>query len=848
MARQSSEDTTASDARRPSATASLQSTLNKDVELSLNRSSRHNTWRDSMSGIARSVLLKAKGSIDHIRGVPEHDEHGRPSVPTRSFSSARTRTSRLQEVDATPELRRGASLSLRRVLTTHSKSKRSSLLVDMMAKRSLTKLVGPEELIDEAADTGSVHTSPARASLRNLHVLSMTRSDDSSANLSAKVRTPDRHSRGHDSVDTTGSSPIPIPRGSPPPTIDFEIESGQLSPTRLFGDESLDSSEVKSEAITAHRETPIQAPESPVVDVDTETRNTMIMARRRSKRQAIRSEIERIKDEHIHIPRRSSNDHWRMRKVSRNRPHKLPEASPSPEVIPALPSPMPGTNLPLDDPFDVGPIAAKSLLELPAQATNEALPAKVDGAADPSSGLPATGISISPSSSIRATPAKAHATALALPPEYSAEAVRHIPDGIDDDLATMSPQALRMEIEVSRRALQHLEGRMADIEAELRKAPPYSPPIMTWTGQSEMAAERTDLPLRTLNSDVGPGAHSLQSSGPSSRHTSRESGGTTNALHAGSDTFSEPLQSPLEVQSLFYASDDEKAMLSAKRHLHQVQVLESVRRPDQAELGAVLPSKPAFNIQNPLTEMGPNAEKPGTTVSTPDIGSPVDFYAQRAEREQRYWEIFGIRNRQTTRVPSAESTRTDEIDGVRPSKPRASSAWLLSDDPQQLKRPADWPHPYSNVDDDDEVENEGVHTAPGDDHGASTPAVFVSSTPQALDAELTRPDDLPSPPTDPEEGNRDHGTPSEQRTLAKDVINLLRRSSTEEVLDNEIAADLEDGATQRPKVLPLRLKKNAQSSRSQMSGRACVSVRMTYKDDDDESGIWEDVSDKENER
>ncbi|KAG8626247.1 hypothetical protein KVT40_005192 [Elsinoe batatas] len=843
MVRQSSEDTTASDARRPSATASLQSTLNKDVELSLNRNSRHNTWRDSMSGIARSVLLKAKGSIDHIRGVPEHDEHGRPSVPTRSFSSARTRTSRLQEVDATPELRRGASLSLRRVLTTHSKSKRSSLLVDMMAKRSLTKLVGPEELIDEATDTGSVHSSPARASLRNLHALSMTRSNDSSPSLSAKVRTPDRHSRGHDSVDTTGSSPIPIRRGSPPPTIDFDIESGQLSPTRLFGDETLDSNGNESEAITAHRQTPTQAPESPVVDVDTETRNSMIMARRRSKRQAIRSEIERIKDEHIHIPRRSSNDHWRMRKVSRNRPHKLPEASPSPEAIPALPSPMPGTNLPLDDPFDAGPTVAKSLLEQPARATNEALLARTDGAADPSPGLLAPGISISPSSSVRATPAKAHATALASPPRYSAEAISHVSGDIDGDLATMSPQALRVEIEVSRRALQHLEDRMADIEAELRKAPPYSPPTMTWTGQPEMAAAQTDLPPRPLNSDVEAGAHPSQHSEPSLRHSSGASSGNTNTLHAGSDTFSEVLQSPLEVQSLFYPSDDEKAMLSAKRHLHQVQLLASVGGPDQAEFDAILASKPTFNIQ---TEVGSNAENLGTTVSTPDIGSPVDFYAQRAEREQRYWEIFGVRNRQTTIVPSAESTRTDEIDGVRPSKPRTSSAWILSDDPQQLKRPADWPHPYSNVHGDDEVENEKVHTAPGNVHGALTPAVFGSSTPQTLDAELTRPDDLSSPPADPEERNRDHGTPSEQRDLAKDVINLLRRSSTEEVLDRDMAVDLDKGPTKPPKVLPLRLKKDAQGPGLQLSGRARVSMRMPRKDDDDESSIWEDVSDKEN--
>lgn len=74
-------------ARRPSACHSLQSTLIKDSESSSHKpqTPRHGTWRDSVSGIARSVLLRAKGSIDHMRGAPEQDEQYVPlSCRTRA--------------------------------------------------------------------------------------------------------------------------------------------------------------------------------------------------------------------------------------------------------------------------------------------------------------------------------------------------------------------------------------------------------------------------------------------------------------------------------------------------------------------------------------------------------------------------------------------------------------------------------------------------------------------------------------------------------------------------------------------------------------------------------------------
>jgi len=50
----------------------LQEQLDKDLGMNSNAAkSKHGTWRDSMSGMARSVLLKAKDSIDTLRGASD---------------------------------------------------------------------------------------------------------------------------------------------------------------------------------------------------------------------------------------------------------------------------------------------------------------------------------------------------------------------------------------------------------------------------------------------------------------------------------------------------------------------------------------------------------------------------------------------------------------------------------------------------------------------------------------------------------------------------------------------------------------------------------------------------------
>lgn len=62
--------------RSQSAMDSLQSNLSDDdFQLSLNRSqSTNKTWRRSVGGLAHNMLLKAKASVDTMRGAVDRDE------------------------------------------------------------------------------------------------------------------------------------------------------------------------------------------------------------------------------------------------------------------------------------------------------------------------------------------------------------------------------------------------------------------------------------------------------------------------------------------------------------------------------------------------------------------------------------------------------------------------------------------------------------------------------------------------------------------------------------------------------------------------------------------------------
>lgn len=75
MERPSSAYPFLTDSRSQSAMNAHHSNLSKnDFQLSLNRSRDiKRTWRDSVGGIAQNVLLKAKASIDNMRGATEHE-------------------------------------------------------------------------------------------------------------------------------------------------------------------------------------------------------------------------------------------------------------------------------------------------------------------------------------------------------------------------------------------------------------------------------------------------------------------------------------------------------------------------------------------------------------------------------------------------------------------------------------------------------------------------------------------------------------------------------------------------------------------------------------------------------
>jgi len=62
----------------------------------------------------------------------------------------------------------------------------------------------------------------------------------------------------------------------------------------------------------------------------------------------------------IHVPRRASNDHWRMRNASRKKSQHTDDLPMPTSHDAGPPSPMPGTNLPLDDLFDPTSSAGKA--------------------------------------------------------------------------------------------------------------------------------------------------------------------------------------------------------------------------------------------------------------------------------------------------------------------------------------------------------------------------------------------------------------------------------------------------------------------------------------------------------
>lgn len=192
-------------------------------------------------------------------------------------------------------LRRAPTLSLRKVIDSTAKlSKRSSMFGSGTSRTSSTDLLrGPEQFVDE--DTTSPVASEKRMSFSSLRASiklnkspinqgsPLSKSDSKNQRMSIEYDTPSRP-----------SSPIPIRHDSPPPSISFDIEAGCPLTTSVL--EGIGQAPILfTEQLTARPEQPSFAMEG--IKVLKSEEHTSPLAE--------------------HVPRRGSNDHWKMRKVSR---------------------------------------------------------------------------------------------------------------------------------------------------------------------------------------------------------------------------------------------------------------------------------------------------------------------------------------------------------------------------------------------------------------------------------------------------------------------------------------------------------------------------------------------------
>ncbi|GAB7346206.1 hypothetical protein MBLNU457_4942t1 [Dothideomycetes sp. NU457] len=304
-----------------------------------------------MGGFAHVMLLKAKNSIDTMRGASSssdpHDEEAGLLVNERVKDVPKGGSLRhhVKERMAEPHKLHRATSSLRRVMTNSSKRATRGSLFEALSPRdsdSVELPTGPDAVTQE-------EKSPSANSIKRLSMGSIRKMASPISKRSSKQSSPlakaDRDTDQPSTPTPKRSSPIPIPQtSSPAPAIHFEIESGSLSPKTMFGITDHDSSQDGSipKIAPEHTGGSLKRPLS------------RIMSRKRPKS----ASKDRSKDHHsedlprVHVPRRASNDHWRMRNVSRKKSQQSDDLPIPVSQDVGPPSPMSGTNLPLDDPFD----------------------------------------------------------------------------------------------------------------------------------------------------------------------------------------------------------------------------------------------------------------------------------------------------------------------------------------------------------------------------------------------------------------------------------------------------------------------------------------------------------------
>jgi len=229
-------------------------------------------------------------------------------------------------------------------MTNSSKrAMRSSLFATLPKQDLVTEPPCGPDAVDTDEDNSQAGNSQKRFSLNSIRALASPASKRSSKQSSPLARSEYDDDRPSTSPPRR-SSPIPIPLVSPAPAIHLQIESGSLSPSPLFACQDQDINQEGStlEAQHTNADTPVKRPLS------------RIMSRKRPKSSSRDKSREQCSEDppKTHIPRRASADHWRMRDACRKKSRQTVEHSTHQDLAVNLPSPMPGTNLLLDDPFD----------------------------------------------------------------------------------------------------------------------------------------------------------------------------------------------------------------------------------------------------------------------------------------------------------------------------------------------------------------------------------------------------------------------------------------------------------------------------------------------------------------
>ena len=486
----------------------------------------------------------------------------------RPFSSLRGSLRSAKDRIAEPHKFHRASSSLRRVLTDSSKrNKRPSVFGMLQKKDRLPR--GPEEYLPDDED-GSRPSVLEQSSNRS------TVSADSKGAGRRPILVDSTGREAH-AEDTTPihSSPIQIPKHSSPPAILFEIESGALSPRAVFGvvePERMQDTPVDPQAHTAS--TPVKA-------------LPRILSRKRPK---INQKTSDESDTNAsHIPKRASNDHWRLRNISRKRSSQV-DAIPEP-VTPGLDvaTPMPGTNLPLEDPFDTDIVTqnAKAMKVDTAQISG------VDGAAECEPSLTAYAAACSEHLTKESALSCSYGPPVAL---FSHEVDPGHRVSRSTEISPRTSDEIQKDLECVKEILLAMRGDFKPVAPE-QQAILETHGVEQIGPRADSALALMDARLRTIETYVQKISLDVlcredvshlafpemqeHDEGSLPNHSSLRDNPLAVLEQRRGEDFSDGYQSPLLTQDLFYPSDNEhhyssdsdSALSSAQKHLVDMQIV-----------------------------------------------------------------------------------------------------------------------------------------------------------------------------------------------------------------------------------------------------------------------------------